>query len=221
MHVPKGFNMPPNILIVDDNQTARLNLHKLIKKSFNDTHVIEANSGLAALSITMKQTVDLIILEIQMPQMDGFETAKMLQAQQKTRNIPIVFTTGIYKSEEFQDKAYALGAVDYLTKPIDPTEFKKKLLIYLHFIQQSQNDLKVEQKVEVDAPSEIKKPIPELLQQLHSSIEMIIDCSTQLEKQAIESAYDDCLVDLQAIHNVGEHLLELTNNILAPKMRGK
>jgi len=215
--------MPPNILIVDDNQTARLNLQKLIKKSFNDTHVIEANSGLAALTMTLKQTVDLIILEIQMPQMDGFETVKMLQAQHKTRNIPIVFTTGIYKSEEFEEKAYALGAVDYLTKPIEPTEFKKKLLLYLHFIQQSQNDLKVEQKVEVeiDAPSEIKKPIPELLQQLHTSIEMIIDCSTQLEKQAIESAYDDCLVDLQAIHRVGKQLLELTNNILAPKMRGK
>ncbi len=217
--------MPPNILIVDDNQTARLNLHKLIKKSFNDTHVIEANSGLAALRITLKQTVDLILLEIQMPQMDGFETAKMLQAQPKTRNIPIVFMTKIYKSKEFEEKAYALGAVDYLSKLIEPAEFKKKLLIYLHFIQQknkkNQKDLEVEQKVEVDAPSEIKKPIPELLQQLHSSIEMIIDCSTELEKQAIESAYDDCLVDLQAIHKVGKQLLELTNDILAPKMRGK
>ena len=72
-----------------------------------------------ALNILIEESIDLIILDIQMPEMDGFETAQIIQSRPKIQHVPIVFLTAAYKTEEFQRKGFAIGAVDYLTKPID------------------------------------------------------------------------------------------------------
>jgi CheY-like chemotaxis protein len=206
------------ILIVDDNKDNLLSLHTLIKKNFPDVHVIEANSGLTALSILMKETVDLIILDIQMPNLNGFETAKMIRARPKMENIPIVFLTAAYKSEEFQDKGYALGAVDYLTKPIEPAELTDKLRLYLRFIQQKhqqeQNELSDNSQALVK-----NKQIAEAFKALQSSLDTMIACTEKLEKKALYSAHNDYLPDLQTIHRESKQLQDLINNMLAPNMR--
>ncbi|MCK5716099.1 MAG: response regulator, partial [Thiomargarita sp.] len=124
------------ILIVDDNKNNLLSLRSLIEEDFEHVNVVESLSGLNALSILMKQEVDLIILDIQMPQMDGFETAKIIQSRTKTQHVPIVFLTAAYKSADFKKKGYELGAVDYLTKPIDPDKLVSKLHTYLRFVKQ-------------------------------------------------------------------------------------
>lgn len=124
----------PQILIVDDNQNNLFTLRSLLTEHIS-AEVIEADSGEKALNIILQQVIDLIILDVQMPGMDGFETARILGSIKKTKNIPIVFLTAAYKSEEFQEKGFAVGAADYLTKPIDPSQLINRIRTYLHFIE--------------------------------------------------------------------------------------
>ncbi len=123
------------ILIVDDNKNNLLSLRSLIEEYIDQVQVLEADSGVAALNVLMKQEVDLIILDVQMPEMDGFETATLIRSRKKTQQIPLVFLTAAYKAEEFKQKGYAIGAADYLTKPIDTPQLISKINTYLRFIQ--------------------------------------------------------------------------------------
>ncbi|MGR9014126.1 MAG: EAL domain-containing protein [Gammaproteobacteria bacterium] len=109
---------PYTILIVDDAPTNLFTLEALLKRMDNCT-VVQAESGEAALAATLEQAIDLILLDIQMPGMDGYETAQLLKKTSRTRDIPIIFVTAVFKSEEFIKRGYAVGAVDYLTKPLD------------------------------------------------------------------------------------------------------
>ena len=70
-----------------------------MEEHFEEIEIVEANSGIEALEVLMRESIDLIILDIQMPEMDGFQTAKLIRSRKKTRNIPIVFLTVAYKSE--------------------------------------------------------------------------------------------------------------------------
>ncbi|EDN69725.1 Signal transduction histidine kinase [Beggiatoa sp. PS] len=124
-----------NVLIVDDNHKNLLSLRTLIEE-YLPLHIFEADSGVAALKVTMKYSIDLILLDVQMPDMDGFETAKAICSRPKTQHVPIIFLTAAYKSKEFQQKGYALGAVDYLTKPIDPHQLINRIQTYVRFIEQ-------------------------------------------------------------------------------------
>ncbi len=124
----------PQILIVDDNLNNLFTLKSLLNEHIQAT-VIEANSGDSALHIILRRPIDLIILDIQMPGMDGFEVAEILASRKKTRDIPIVFLTAAYKSEQFLEKGFAVGAADYLTKPIDPSQLINRIRTYLHFIE--------------------------------------------------------------------------------------
>ena len=137
-----------NILIVDDNKNNIFTLHTLIKEYIN-VHILEADSGSAALKLLMKEPVDLIILDVQMPHIDGFETAQLIRTRQKMQHIPIVFLTAAYKSEEFRQKGFAIGAADYLTKPIDTHQLIARIKSYVRFIEQDhQHKIDLEYKVQ-------------------------------------------------------------------------
>ncbi|MCK5720672.1 MAG: response regulator [Thiomargarita sp.] len=123
------------ILIVDDNKNNLFTLHTLISE-YLDVDILEANSGMESLTILLEAKVDLIILDVQMPEMDGFETAKAIRARKKTKYIPIVFLTAAYKSDEFQQKGFSIGAADYLTKPIDKAQLIGRIKTYIRFIRQ-------------------------------------------------------------------------------------
>jgi PAS domain S-box-containing protein len=127
------------ILIVDDNQNNLFTLRALIEKHMN-VDVLEADSGQAALDIALKNPrIDLIVLDVQMPDMDGFQTASMLKVRQKTRDIPIIFLTAAYKTDEFQQKGYEVGAADYLLKPIDDNQLINKISTYLRLIEKERD----------------------------------------------------------------------------------
>ncbi len=136
------------ILIVDDNKNNLFTLRTLINEHI-EANIIEADSGQGALDILLVKPVDLIILDVQMPEMDGFETAKLIRSFKKTRHIPIVFLTAAYKSAEFQQKGFAAGAADYLTKPIDAPQLISRINTYLRFIEQDRrHHAELEQKVQ-------------------------------------------------------------------------
>ncbi len=119
------------ILAVDDNQGNRFLLNELLAR-LPDVDIVEAASGEEALLRTIEHDFQLILLDVQMPGMDGYETAHMLQMTARTRDIPIIFLTAVYKSEEFIKRGYALGAVDYLTKPLDDNIFLNRVRHYQH-----------------------------------------------------------------------------------------
>jgi len=123
------------VLIVDDNANNLYTLKSLLGK-YMDVEVLEADSGQAALDTALNDPrIDLMVLDIQMPEMDGFQTASMLKVRQKTRDIPIIFLTAAYKTDEFQQKGYEVGAADYLLKPIDDNQLINKISTYLRLIE--------------------------------------------------------------------------------------
>ena len=122
------------ILVVDDVEANRLSLKYLLEEYFENLSIILANNGEDALRIAFKDEIDLIILDVQMPGIDGFETAKYLRLNAKTKNIPIIFLTAIFKDDEFQEKGFEIGAVDYLTKPIQNNQFINKINLYIQLI---------------------------------------------------------------------------------------
>jgi PAS domain S-box-containing protein len=123
------------VLIVDDNPNNLFTLRSLIEK-YTDVQVIEADGGEKAVKLALTENdVDLIILDVQMPEMDGFQTASMLKVRKKTREIPVIFLTAAYKTDEFQQKGYDVGAADYLLKPIDDNLLLNKLTAYFRLIE--------------------------------------------------------------------------------------
>jgi PAS domain S-box-containing protein len=122
------------LLLVDDNLNNLYALGALIRQHTAIT-VIEAASGRQAVELATLQPPDLIVLDVQMPELDGFETATILKSQRKTRAIPIIFLTAAYKSESFQQKGIEIGAVDYLLKPIDDTLLLNKIGAYFRIIE--------------------------------------------------------------------------------------
>ncbi len=123
------------LLAVDDNPDNLFTLRTLLQQHMG-VEILEALSGMQALEIAQSTPdIDLIILDVQMPEVDGFETAQLLKARKKTRDIPIIFLTAAFKSEEFQRRGYAIGAVDYLLKPIDDSQLINKVSTYFRLIE--------------------------------------------------------------------------------------
>ena len=118
-----------NILIVDDRKENLLALEALLESP--DLRIIKAESGNQALGLMLEFNFALVLLDVQMPEMDGFEVAELMRRKEKTRNIPIIFITAIIKEEKYVFKGYEKGAVDYLFKPINPNVLKSKVNVFL------------------------------------------------------------------------------------------
>ncbi|QOY51378.1 hybrid sensor histidine kinase/response regulator [Candidatus Sulfurimonas baltica] len=137
-----------NILAVDDIEANLYSLESLLTENKLHTkkiNVIKALSGEEALKIVLVQDIDLILLDIQMPGMNGFETAKFLKLNPKTKDIPIVFLTAAFKSDEFIKQGYEVGAIDYFTKPIEKYQFLNRINLYINLFEKTKN---LEQAIE-------------------------------------------------------------------------
>ena len=119
---------PVDILLVDDNPNNLLALEALL--SDIGARFVKARSGADALKCLLEQDFALIILDIQMPDMDGFETAAMIRGRERSRRIPIMFLTAFNRSDTQVHKGYALGAVDFLFKPIVPEILRSKVAVF-------------------------------------------------------------------------------------------
>ena len=136
------------ILAVDDNPDNLFTLRALLENNMQ-VQLVEATGGAQALEIAQSTPdIDLIILDVQMPEVDGFETAQMLKQRKKTRDIPIIFLTAAFKTEDFQKRGYDVGAADYLLKPIDDNQFLNKVSTYFRLIEKERSlNVVLEQQV--------------------------------------------------------------------------
>ncbi|MBF0339702.1 MAG: response regulator [Magnetococcales bacterium] len=119
----------PKLLIVDDVAANRVALRKLLRPV--RVEILEAASGNQALHLCLEHEFALILLDVQMPDMDGYEVATLLRGEERTREYPIIFVTAAYKDLSHRMHAYGVGAVDYIEKPIDDYTLLSKIRIYL------------------------------------------------------------------------------------------
>ena len=113
------------LLVVDDYPENLISMRALLARQ--DWQVLTASSGTEALSALLEHDVDLVLLDVQMPEMDGFEVARLMRGSQRTRLTPIIFLTANEQSDAAVLKGYASGAVDYMFKPFDPQILKPKV----------------------------------------------------------------------------------------------
>jgi PAS domain S-box-containing protein len=125
-------NETANILLVDDKANNIFALEQVLSRP--GRNFIRALSGKDALKTVLNGEIDLIILDVQMPDMDGFEVAQILKSNKRSKDIPIIFASAEKKEYRFMIKGFEEGAIDYLYKPLDPiiTEAKVAVLLQLH-----------------------------------------------------------------------------------------
>src|SRR3954452_9614101 len=114
-----------NILMVDDHPENLLALEAVL--SSPNYCLVSANSGKEALKCLLQQEFAVILLDVQMPGLNGFETAKLIRAREKTKHTPIIFITAISQDSENVQRGYSVGAIDYIFKPFQPETLKQKI----------------------------------------------------------------------------------------------
>ncbi len=126
----------PKILVVDDTPANLLVMRKLLSKE--DAELVEVSNGNAALAASLDHEFALILLDVQMPDMDGFEVAEFLSQEEHTRDTPIIFVTAAYADDMNRIRGYGSGAVDYIVKPINDAILISKVRVFLELYRGKQ-----------------------------------------------------------------------------------
>jgi PAS domain S-box-containing protein len=118
-----------NILMVDDRPENLVALEAILQPLGHE--LVRAGSGEEALRQILRREIAVVLLDVQMPGMNGFETARLIKARERTRHLPIIFLTAINKDEEYVFEGYAHGAVDYMFKPLNPAILRSKVAVFV------------------------------------------------------------------------------------------
>ncbi len=143
----------PKILVTDDVAANRVAIRKLLRR--HDIEVLEADGGNQALQLALSESnIALMLLDVQMPEMNGYEVASLLRQEKRTHNIPIIFLTAVSCDETNKLKGYQSGGIDYIHKPIDPEILLAKISIFIkmwrinfRLQQEVKNRREAEQKI--------------------------------------------------------------------------
>ncbi|MCK5201252.1 MAG: response regulator [Spirochaetales bacterium] len=135
----------PKILIVDDEPNNQRSYERILEPLNLD--IEKALSGHKALEVAYMHDFFLILMDVQMPDMDGFETASLILEHPKTRHIPVIFITAMAKDDTFEFEGYKRGAVDYMTKPINDDILRSKIKIFLELYRQKKQLQESEKKI--------------------------------------------------------------------------
>lgn len=224
-------NEKVNILIVDDRKENLLALEALLESP--ELRIIKSDNGNQALGLMLEFDFALVLLDVQMPEMDGFEVAELMRGKERTRNIPIIFVTAINKEDKYVFKGYEKGAVDYLFKPINPHVLKSKVNVFLELYRRrfeleklisEKNDYIVELH---QLNKKIQEQQKELLEKekLQSILEMAVTISHEFSQPlSVIIGYTDMLLNtmekddpmyskLKKIMDNGEALAEVIRRV--------
>lgn len=202
---------PDKILIVDDQADNLYSLECILAEE--GRVIIKAQSGEEALKLALKEDFSLILLDVQMPVMDGFEVARILKSGEKTKSVPLLFVTAISKERNFVIQGLNEGAVDYLFKPldIDITRAKANTLLLIHRQQKELVNLNAELK---RLNTEKNYFLGMASHDLRNPISNILTLSTILERDATTRLDDEEQDYLRHIISTSRHMLELLGNLL-------
>jgi CheY-like chemotaxis protein len=126
-----GFPRKARVLVVDDKPGNLLALAAVLEDEYE---IATATSGAEAIAVLARRAeIDVVLLDVQMPGMDGFETATRIRQNEAWRDIPIIFVTAVYNEDPHVRRGYEVGGMDYFSKPFDPGILKRKIAVYASF----------------------------------------------------------------------------------------
>ena len=202
----------PNILIVDDRQENLLATEKVLKSL--DAKIFTASSGNQALSLMLRHEFAVMLLDVQMPEMDGFEVAMLMQEQEMMKNIPIIFVTAISKEEKYATQAAEIGAVDYIFKPINSDILRSKVKVYLDLYVQHQQILRLNQTL-MQSNTELERFAYICSHDLQEPVRMMNSYSELLNEDYGSTMDDDAKRYMKLIRTNAMRMQKMIMDILA------
>jgi len=198
--------MSQKILLVDDREDNLLSMETILEA--DDYQFIKARSGREALKILLSEfDFALILMDVKMPNLNGFETASLIYEREKLRHIPIIFITANHYGEENIFKGYRMGAVDYIYKPVNPQLLRAKVAVYTDLYKKNQQLIQQEQKLKV-----INKNLQAEINERMNSEQRVMELNRQLldKFDRLESANKDLdRVAFMASHDLQEPLRKI------------
>jgi response regulator RpfG family c-di-GMP phosphodiesterase len=190
-----------NILLVDDNPANLVALEAVLEDL--GENLVKASSGEEALKHVLVEEFAVILLDVQMPGMDGFETAALIREREKTRSIPIIFVTAVGKSETHVSKGYSLGAVDYIFKPIIPEIVRAKVAAFVELfktnrerLQQQEREARSLRRFSTSSPASItgemygiqplRQAAPDIFKELVQQYDELLDLALEQQSYKVE-----------------------------------
>jgi|GEM_PF-5014118 CheY-like chemotaxis protein len=137
--------MKSTLLIVDDRPENLVVLGAVLDSNYD---IIPAHSGKEALALLEETAVDVVLMDIAMPIMDGYETTRRIRQMERCQDLPIILISAYFTQDPHVKKGYEAGAVDYFTKPFDPAILKKKIALYASLRQKDAKIRELEQRLE-------------------------------------------------------------------------
>ncbi|RWY53973.1 response regulator [Mucilaginibacter gilvus] len=169
---------PINILIVDDREENIVALEALLKR--NDIRLFTTTSPNDALKIAWENHISIALVDVQMPEMDGFELVEMLKSNPRTRDIMVIFVTAISKESKYAVKGFGAGAVDYLYKPLDPYITSAKVDSFIQLARQ-QDEIKAK-NIELEDYAVVVKNSADLICSVYATTLRIKTVNPAVEK---------------------------------------
>jgi CheY-like chemotaxis protein len=167
------------ILLVDDRSENLLALEAIL--SSLDQTLVRATSGEEALKALLADDFAVILLDVQMPGMDGFETASHIKRRERTRDIPIIFLTAINREPQHAFRGYSAGAVDYLAKPFDPWVLRAKVAVFVELYLKNRQ---LRDQAEMLRAQLAGAATPEVLRELERRLEAVGEQLALVDSQA-------------------------------------
>ncbi len=195
---PRPVSPAIKILVVDDREDNLLSIESILEKE--GYTIIKANSGRAALKLLLKEyDFSLILMDVQMPQMNGLETATLIYERDRLKHIPIIFITAHRYGEDLIFKGFKMGAVDYIHKPIDAALLRLKVSVFVELFQKTNELILQEEKLkainqslesEIEERRRSEHRIKLLNQQLTDSNAELKDINEELDRFAFVASHD-------------------------------
>jgi signal transduction histidine kinase len=182
------------ILIVDDNQENIFSLKALL--TLQSFEVDTASSGEEALRKILTSSYALIILDVQMPEMDGFEVAEAISGYSKSRDIPIIFLSAINTHKKYVARGYTTGGIDYVTKPVDPDILLLKIKTFYKLSEQTRQLMEMERSLREEielrkqAESVLEDKVKERTKELLKSNQRLEESNNELQQFAFIASHD-------------------------------
>jgi CheY-like chemotaxis protein len=189
------------VLLVDDRPENLLALEAILQGL--DQELVTAESGEEALKHLLTDDFAVILLDVQMPGMDGFETAEHIKQRERTRHVPIVFLTAIDREPHHAFRGYSVGAVDYLAKPFDPWVLRAKVSVFLDLWEknrqlQEQADTLREHAVAMALATEARD---QTVKQVRAKLtDALSACRSGSDAAAVAERVRDALRELDRLH---------------------
>jgi signal transduction histidine kinase/DNA-binding response OmpR family regulator len=204
-----------NVLLVDDRPENLLAMETILADL--GQNLVRATSAREALRFLLTEDVALILLDVQMPGLTGFELAELIRERERTQRTPIIFISAVSKNEQYIFKGYSLGAVDYLTKPFEPEILKSKVRFFVELYRQNQQ-IKRQAALLEQANSELDNLNSELEARVRQRTAQLETANQELEKEinarkqsearlATEHAITRTLADAENLESAAPHIL--------------